>query len=80
MKNLDKYGILYYRNPEWDPSLNYYYTVRNGFGIQEAEQLLSEFEQNHYKGWNLKIFIREYIFLYVVHYGTNRLAFLQIDR
>jgi len=81
MKNLDKYGILYYRNPEWDLALNYYYIVRGDrLSIREAEQLLSEFEQNHYERWDLKVIIREYIFLYVAHYGTNRLPFLQINR
>ena len=81
MKNLDKYGILYYRNPEWDLALNYYYIVRGDrLSIREAEQLLSEFEQNHYERWDLKVIIREYIFLYVAYYGTNRLPFLQINR
>ena len=35
--------------------------------------LFEEFEQNHYAGWDLKIFIREYVFLYVAHFGTNKL-------
>jgi anaerobic magnesium-protoporphyrin IX monomethyl ester cyclase len=50
MKNLDTYGILYYRNPEWDLALNYYYIVRGDrLSIRDAKQLLSEFEQNHSK-------------------------------
>ncbi|MBM4055814.1 MAG: radical SAM protein [Planctomycetes bacterium] len=69
----DKYGITYYKNPEWDLALNYYYTVNEGIGIEDSEKLLEEFEKNHYKGWDLRILVREYVFLYVAHYGTNRI-------
>ncbi|MCR4292449.1 MAG: B12-binding domain-containing radical SAM protein [Candidatus Kuenenia sp.] len=72
-KENDTFGITYYKNPEWDLALNYYYTVDEGLGIEESEKLLEAFEKNHYEGWDLRIFIREYVFLYVAHYGTNRL-------
>lgn len=77
MKNAEKFGITYNKNPLWDLALDYYFTVRNGLGIEDAERVLEEFEQNHYKGWDLKIYIREYVFLYVTHFGTNKLPFIQ---
>ena len=73
MKSAEKFGVTYTKNPEWDLALDYYFTVKEGPGIESAGQVLEEFEQNHYKGWDLKIYIREYLFLYVVHYGANNL-------
>jgi anaerobic magnesium-protoporphyrin IX monomethyl ester cyclase len=76
-KNPEKFGITYYKNPEWDLALDYYFTVKEGLSIEDAERVFEEFEQNHYAGWDLKIFIREYVFLYVAHFGTNKLPSLQ---
>ena len=77
MKNAEKFGVTYTKNPEWDLALDYYFTVKEGLGIEGAGQVLEEFEQNHHRGWDLRIYIREYLFLYVSHYGTNKLPFLQ---
>jgi len=66
-----------YKNPAWDLALDYYYTVREGLSVEEAERVFEEFERDHYQGWDLKIFIREYVFLYVAKFGTNRLPALQ---
>jgi len=77
MKTAEKFGVTYNKNPEWDLALDYYFTVKEGLGIEDAERVLGEFERNHYKGWDLKIYIREYLFLYVAHFGTNKLPFLQ---
>ncbi|MDR4482712.1 MAG: radical SAM protein [Nitrospirales bacterium] len=76
-KNPEKFGITYYKNPEWDLALDYYFTVKEGLSIEDAERVFEEFEQNHYAGWDLKIFVREYVFLYVAHFGTNKLPSLQ---
>lgn len=76
-KHPEKFGVTPYKNPAWDLALDYYYTVKEGLGVEEAEQVFEEFERNHYPGWDLKIFIREYIFLYVARFGTNRLPALQ---
>ncbi len=76
-KNPKKFGVTYYKNPDWDLALDYYFTVREGLSIEEAEQVLREFECNHYAGWDLRIFIREYLFLYVAHFGMNKLPDLQ---
>ena len=76
-KNPKKYGIKIYKNPDWDLALDYYYRVKNGLGIEEAEQVLGEFERNHNPGWDLRIFVREYLFLYVAYFGTNKLPALQ---
>lgn len=76
-KNAEKFGVTYYKNPEWDLALDYYFTVKEGLGIEEAERVFEEFEQNHYAGWDLRIFIREYVYLYVAHFGTNKLPALQ---
>ena len=77
MKNAEKFGVTYTKNPEWDLALDYYFTVKEGLGIEGAGQILEEFEQNHHRGWDLRIYIREYLFLYVSHYGTNKLPSLQ---
>ena len=76
-KNPEKFGVTPYINPEWDLALDYYYTVREGLSVEEAERVFEEFERNHYPGWDLRVFIREYIFLYVARFGTNRLPALQ---
>src|SRR6266487_626820 len=76
-KHPEKWGVTPYKNPEWDLALDYYYTVKEGLSVEEAEQVFEEFERNHYPGWDLKIFIREYVFLYVAKFGTNRLPALQ---
>jgi hypothetical protein len=77
LKNAKKFGVTYNKNPEWDLALDYYFTVKEGLGIEDAERVLAEFERNHYEGWDLRIYIREYVFLYVAHYGTNKLPLLQ---
>ncbi len=78
-KNPEKFGVTPYKNPEWDLALDYYYTVKDGLSIEEAERVFEEFERDHYAGWDLKIFVREYIFLYVAKFGTNRLPALQFN-
>ena len=45
----------------------------------EFVRVFEEFEQNHYAGWDLKIFVREYVFLYVSHFGSNKLPNLQFQ-
>ena len=77
MKNAEKFGVTYAKNPEWDLALDYYFTVKKGLGIEGAGRVLEEFEQNHYRGWDLRVYIREYLFLYIAHYRTNKLPFLQ---
>jgi radical SAM superfamily enzyme YgiQ (UPF0313 family) len=76
-KNAEKWGVTVYDNPEWDLALDYYFTVKDGLSIEDAERVFEEFEQNHYAGWDLKIFIREYVFLYVAYFSTNKLPSLQ---
>ena len=76
-KNPEKFGVTAYVNPEWDLALDYYYTVREGLSVEEAERVFEEFERQHYPGWDLRVFIREYVFLYVARFGTNRLPALQ---
>jgi radical SAM superfamily enzyme YgiQ (UPF0313 family) len=76
-KNPEKFGVTPYINPEWDLALDYYFTVKEGLSVEEAEQVFEEFERNHYRGWDLKIFIREYVFLYIAHFGTSKLPALQ---
>ena len=78
-KNPERWGVIPYKNPDWDLALDYYYTVQQGLSVEEAERVFEEFEQNHHSGWDLKIFIREYVFLYVAKFGTNRLPVLQFS-
>ena len=76
-KNPEKWGVTAYKNPDWDLALDYYYTVKNGMSIEEAERVFEEFERNHNPGWDLRLFIREYIFLYIARYGLQKLPELQ---
>src|SRR3989454_938016 len=76
-KDPERFGVTPYINPEWDLALDYYFTVKEGLSVEEAERVFEEFERNHYPGWDLKIFIREYVFLYVARFGTNKLPALQ---
>jgi anaerobic magnesium-protoporphyrin IX monomethyl ester cyclase len=74
----EKYGVSYYKNPEWDLALDYYFTVEKGLSIQEALDVFEEFEQKHDPKWDLRTCVREYIFLYVERFGTNKLSQLQM--
>jgi hypothetical protein len=76
-KNPEKFGVTAYKNPEWDLALDYYFTVKQGLSIEEAERVFEEFERNHYAGWDLRLFIREYIFLYICRFGMGKLPELQ---
>lgn len=76
-KNPEKWGVTAYKNPEWDLALDYYYTVKDGMSIEEAERVFQEFERNHNPGWDLRLFIREYIFLYISRFGLGKLPDLQ---
>ncbi len=74
----EKYGVSYYPNPEWDLALDYYFTVDKGLGIQEALDVFAEFEEKHDPKWDLRTCVREYIFLYVERFKTNKLEQLQM--
>jgi radical SAM superfamily enzyme YgiQ (UPF0313 family) len=76
-KNPEKFGVTPYKNPEWDLALDYYFTVKEGLSIEEAERVFEEFERNHNAGWDLRLYIREYIFLYIARFGLQKLPDLQ---
>ena len=76
-KHPEKWGVTAYKNPEWDLALDYYYTVKNGMSVEEAERVFEEFERNHHPGWDLRLFIREYVFLYIARFGLGKLPDLQ---
>ena len=76
-KHPDKWGVTAYKNPEWDLALDYYYTVKNGMSIDEAERVFEQFERQHNPGWDLRLYIREYIFLYISRFGLGKLPDLQ---
>ena len=76
-KHPEKWGVTAYKNPEWDLALDYYYTVKNGMSIEEAELVFQEFERNHNPGWDLRLYIREYNFLYICRFGLSKLPDLQ---
>ncbi len=42
--------------------------------IEEAERVFQEFERKHYAGWDLRLYIREYIFLYICRFGLQEAA------
>ena len=74
----EKYGVDYYKNPEWDLALDYYFTLKEGLNIQEALDVFAGFERNHDPKWDLRTCVREYIFLYIDHFGNNDLPQLQM--
>jgi len=76
-KHPEKWGVTAYKNPEWDLALDYYYTVKNGMSIEEAERVFEQFEQHHNPGWDLRLYTREYIFLYISKFGLGKLHDLQ---
>jgi radical SAM superfamily enzyme YgiQ (UPF0313 family) len=78
-KHPEKWGVTPYKNPEWDLALDYYYTVKSGMSVEEAERVFEEFERNHYSGWDLRLFIREYVFLYIARFGLAKLPDLQFQ-
>jgi len=79
-KDPGRWGVTVYKNPEWDLALDYYYTVKNGMNIEEAERVFEEFERNHNPGWDLRLFIREYVFLYIARFGMQKLTDLQFSQ
>jgi hypothetical protein len=76
-KHPEKWGVTAYKNPEWDLALDYYYTVKDGMSIEEAERVFGQFEQTHNSGWDLRLYTREYIFLYISKFGLGKLSDLQ---
>lgn len=75
----EKWGVTAYKNPEWDLALDYYYTVKHGMSIEEAERVFEQFERNHNPGWDLRLYIREYIFLYISKFGLEKRQDLQYE-
>ena len=74
----EKYGLTYYKNPEWDLALDYYFTTKGGLSIQDAMNVFDEFERNHNTKWDLRTCVREYIFLYIDKFGSNHLPQLEV--
>lgn len=74
----EKYGITFYKNPEWDLALDYYFTTKDGLSIQDALNVFDEFERKHNTKWDLRTCVREYIFLYIDKYGSNHLPQLEV--
>ena len=74
----EKYGVSYYKNPEWDLAMDYYFTLEKGLNIQEALDVFEQFEKNHDLKWDLRTCVREYVFLYVEHFGNNDLLQLKM--
>ena len=74
----EKYGVSYYKNPEWDLALDYYFTLKEGLNIQEALDVFEEFERNHDPKWDLRTCVREYVYLYIEHFGNNNLPQLKM--
>jgi anaerobic magnesium-protoporphyrin IX monomethyl ester cyclase len=74
----EKYGVSYYKNPEWDLAMDYYFTLEKGLNIQEALDVFEDFERNHDPKWDLRTCVREYVYLYIEHFGNNNLPQLKI--
>ena len=74
----EKYGVSYYKNPEWDLAMDYYFTLEKGLNIQEALDVFEEFERNHDPKWDLRTCVREYVYLYIEYFGSNNLPQLKM--
>ena len=74
----EKYGVSYYKSPEWDLALDYYFTTKDGLTIQQALDVFDEFELKHNTKWDLRTSVREYVFLYIDKYGSNNLPQLEM--
>jgi len=74
----EKYGVSYYKNPEWDLALDYYFTTKDGLSIQQALDVIDEFALKHNTKWDLRTSVREYVFLYIDKYGSNDLPQLEM--
>jgi anaerobic magnesium-protoporphyrin IX monomethyl ester cyclase len=74
----EKYGVVPYKNPEWDLAMDYYFTVEKGLSINDAMEVFNKFERDHDPKWDLRTCVREYIFLYIDYFGDNRLEQLQM--
>ena len=74
----EKYGVSYYKNPEWDLAMDYYFTLKEGLNIQEALDVFEDFERNHHPKWDLRTCVREYVYLYIEHFGSNSLPQLKM--
>lgn len=70
----ERFGVSIYKNPEWDLAMDYYFTPAEGLNIHDALEVFGEFERRHDPKWDLRTYVREYIFLYVGHFRTNRLS------
>jgi radical SAM superfamily enzyme YgiQ (UPF0313 family) len=74
----EKYGVSYYKNPEWDLAMDYYFTLKEGLNIQEALDVFEGFERDHDPKWDLRTCVREYVYLYIDHFGNNNLPQLKM--
>jgi radical SAM superfamily enzyme YgiQ (UPF0313 family) len=74
----EKYGVSYYKTPEWDLAMDYYFTLEKGLNIQEALDVFENFERNHDPKWDLRTCVREYVYLYIEHFGNNNLPQLKM--
>jgi len=69
----ERFGLSVYKNPEWDMAMDYYYMPAEGLNVREALKIFEKFERAHDPKWDLRTYVREYIFLYVDHFKTNKL-------
>jgi anaerobic magnesium-protoporphyrin IX monomethyl ester cyclase len=75
----ERFGVSFFKDPEWDLAMNYYFSTKEGLGIREAQEVFEEFERNHDPKWDLRTYVWEYIFLYVDHFQTNNLPQLFVN-
>ena len=53
--------------------MDYYFTVKDGLGVEDAERVFEEFERDHYEGWDLEdLHPRIRVSLRGQHFGTNK--------
>lgn len=77
-QSVENYRITVKESPEHDLALDYYYTPESGLSIEQAMRKYESFYQYDFMPWALRINSREHVFLYITHYGTNRLPQLYV--
>ncbi len=78
MKMQEETKITVQYDPNHDLALDFYYTPENGLTIPEAMKRYEQFYKEDFQPWALRVNAREHVYLYITHFGTNKLPQLYV--
>ncbi len=78
MKMQEETKISVQYDPNHDLALDFYYTPESGLTIPEAMKRYEQFYQDDFQPWALRVNAREHVYLYITHFGTNKLPQLYV--